>query len=379
MKLIHTADWHLGKLFYGCTLTDEQEWILKNQFLPMIDEERPDAVILAGDVYDRSVPPAEAVALFDDMVAEIVQRRKIPFLVISGNHDSAERLSFASGLLRGEGLYMCGELMKTADPVLLEDQWGTVAFVPLPFAEPAEVRMALQDDTIHDYEGAERALSAALLARIPQNCRRVAVAHAFLSGGAPSDSERPLSIGGSDQIPADIFQPYHYTALGHLHGPQKAGADNIRYSGSLLKYSFGEARQKKGVLAVDLDGQGRTGIRFVPLVPRRDVRIIQGRFADIMAAPDQGSDDFLLIRLEDEEPVIDGMARLRMKYPSVMALEALGRNNADAGTRENIPGKVTEQDLFRTFSQEFRKQDLSEKEEIYMNRLWEDILKEGNL
>ena len=221
MKLIHTADWHLGKLFYGRTLTDEQEWILKNQFLPMIDEERPDAVILAGDVYDRSVPPAEAVALFDDMVAEIVQRRKIPFLVISGNHDSAERLSFASGLLRGEGLYMCGELMKTADPVLLEDQWGTVAFVPLPFAEPAEVRMALQDDTIHDYEGAERALSAALLARIPQNCRRVAVAHAFLSGGAPSDSERPLSIGGSDQIPADIFQPYHYTALVIFMGRKK--------------------------------------------------------------------------------------------------------------------------------------------------------------
>lgn len=379
MKLIHTADWHLGKLFYGRTLTDEQEWILKNQFLPLLDQERPDAVILAGDVYDRSVPPAEAVELFDEMVAEIVQTRKIPFLVISGNHDSAGRISFASGLLRGEGLYMCGELIRTTQPVLLDDAWGTVAFVPLPFAEPAEVRMALGDNTIHDYEAAERALSSALLKMVPQGCRRVAIAHAFLSGGTASDSERPLSIGGSDQIPSDIFAPYDYTAMGHLHGPQTAGAENIRYSGSLLKYSFGESRQKKGVLAVDLDGEGRTAVRFIPLTPRKDVRILQGYFADIMARQDEAPDDFLLVRLEDREPVIDGMARLREKYPSVMALEAPGRESSDTGNRENLPGKVTEQDLFRTFSQEFRKQDLSGKEEAYMNRLWEMLLKEDSL
>lgn len=195
MKFIHTADWHLGKLFYGEYLTEEQEWILKNRFLPLIDEEKPDVILLAGDVYDRSVPPAEAVELFDEMISEITGKRKIPFIVISGNHDSAERLSFASRILRGTGLFLCGDLYHTLEPVVLKDNDGEVAFAPLPYAEPGKVREALSAD-VHTHEEAERVLSDFLLRQMGHAARKVAIAHEFVAGGSASDSERPLSIGG---------------------------------------------------------------------------------------------------------------------------------------------------------------------------------------
>ena len=180
MKFIHTADWHLGKLFYGEYLTEEQEWILKNQFLPLIDEEKPDVILLAGDVYDRSVPPAEAVELFDEMISEITGKRKIPFIVISGNHDSAERLSFASRILRGTGLFLCGDLYHTLEPVVLKDNDGEVAFAPLPYAEPGKVREALSAD-VHTHEEAERVLSDFLLRQMGHAARKVAIAHEFVA------------------------------------------------------------------------------------------------------------------------------------------------------------------------------------------------------
>lgn len=180
MKFIHTADWHLGKLFYGEYLTEEQEWLLKNQFLPLIDEEKPDVILLAGDVYDRSVPPAEAVELFDEMISEITGKRKIPFIVISGNHDSAERLSFASRILRGTGLFLCGDLYHTLAPVILKDDDGEVAFAPLPYAEPGKVREALSAD-VHTHEEAERVLSDFLLRQMGHAARKVAIAHEFVA------------------------------------------------------------------------------------------------------------------------------------------------------------------------------------------------------
>lgn len=282
MKFIHTADWHLGKLFYGEYLTEEQEWLLKNQFLPLIDEEKPDVILLAGDVYDRSVPPAEAVELFDEMISEITGKRKIPFIVISGNHDSAERLSFASRILRGTGLFLCGDLYHTLAPVILKDDDGEVAFAPLPYAEPGKVREALSAD-VHTHEEAERVLSDFLLRQMGHAARKVAIAHEFVAGGSASDSERPLSIGGTDLISADVFAPYNYTALGHLHGPQKAGGkENVRYSGSLLKYSFSEATQKKGVIVGEIDGAGQVKTTFISLSARHDVRVIKGFFDDLI-------------------------------------------------------------------------------------------------
>lgn len=361
MKFLHTADWHLGKLFYGTYLTDEQAWLLRNRFLPLLDEEKPDVVLLAGDVYDRSVPPAEAVALFDEMISEICGKRRIPFVVISGNHDSAERLSFGSSLLAASGLYMCGDLERLS-PIAISDAAGDVYIIPLPYAETAEVRRALALD-LHTKEEALAALSASLLETVPVGARTIAVAHDFIAGGTESDSERPLSIGGTDPVSADIFSSYCYTALGHLHGPQKAGgAETIRYSGSLLKYSFGEAKQKKGVVIGEMDAAGRVDTRFVPLTPRHDVRVISGRFDELMSREDPAPDDFLLADLSDDGPVIDAMARLRQKYPNMTALRTKAMTQEDSGARLALHERVDMMDMLDAFSEVFRARALTDEE-----------------
>lgn len=246
MRILHTADWHLGKLFYGSYLTEEQDYVLKTQLLPLIKDEGIDAVVLSGDVYDRSLPPTEAVALFDEIATKITAELKVPFLVISGNHDSAARLSFASRILSSQGLYIAGELDRMTDPVVLDDKYGPVAFLLAPYAEPAVVRHFLGDDSLRSHEAALCALLSWQQEKIPDGMRTVCAAHAFVAGGLAGDSERPLSIGGSDQVGSDLFTSFSYTALGHLHGPQQITVPTIRYAGSLLKYSFGEARQKRG-------------------------------------------------------------------------------------------------------------------------------------
>lgn len=374
MKFIHTADWHLGKLFYGTYLTDEQAWILRNQFLPLVDEERPDVILLAGDVYDRSVPPAEAVELFDEMVSEICLARKIPFLVISGNHDSSERLSFGSALLKSSGLYLCGDIERTVAPIFLKDAYGDIAFAPIPYAETADVRHALGKDEVHTHEDAERALSEYLIDQIPDGMRKIAIAHDFIAGGTACDSERPLAIGGTEVISADIFAPYDYTALGHLHGPQKAGgSDVIRYSGSLLKYSFSEARQKKGVIVGEIDGDGTVTTDFHPLAPRHDVRILSGTFDELMARDDEAPEDFLLADLQDDGPVLDAMARLRKKYPHMMAIRTNMAVKADTDLRISLHEKVDMMDMLNTFASEFQGRPLNEEEMALLNEVRQEM------
>ncbi len=376
MKFLHTADWHLGKLFYGTYLTDEQEWILQNEFLPLIDEEQPDVVLLAGDVYDRSVPPAEAVALFDEMISEICVKRRIPFVVISGNHDSAARLSFGSSLLASSGLFMCGELSRLS-PIEIPDTAGAVSVIPLPYAETAEVRQALGGDW-HTHEEGLAALSASLLAKVPKGARAMAVAHDFIAGGTESDSERPLSIGGTEVVSADIFAPYAYTALGHLHGPQKAGGkETIRYSGSLLKYSFGEATQKKGVIIGELDAEGHVETKFVPLTPRHDVRVISGHFEELMAREDDAPEDFLLADLSDDGPVIDAMARLRQKYPNMTALRTKAMTQEDSGVRVSLHERVDMTDMLDAFSEVFRGRALADEEKALFAELLQKTKEEA--
>ena len=331
MRILHTADWHLGKLFYGDYLTDDQAYVLTEQLLPMIRDEGIDAVVLAGDVYDRSLPPADAVALFDEIATKITEEAGVPFFVISGNHDSAARLSFGSRMLEKQGLYSAGELDKLTGPVILHDAYGPVVFVLLPFIEPASARLYFGDDTIRSHEDA--------LARLIDSrrggtaIRTVCVAHVFAAGGESSDSERPLSIGGSDAVSPALFSDYTYTALGHLHGPQQVGGPNVRYAGSLLKYSFGEWRQKKGAVIVDIDEKGGTATSFLPFSPRHDVRVVEGLFEDIMAGEDLHTDDYILFRLTDTAPILDGMAKLRQKYPRAAALEMPNRQSGGTGER----------------------------------------------
>lgn len=375
MRILHTADWHLGKLFYGGYLTEDQAYVLQSQFLPLLKDEGIEAVVLAGDVYDRSLPPAEAVELFDEIATKVTQELGIPFFAISGNHDSAARLSFGSQLLARAGLHIYGELEKLTGPVYVDDAYGKLAIVPVPFAEPAVVRHFFQEPAVTDQETAVRRLLTAQRAGVPAGMRTLAMAHAFIAGGQASESERPLSIGGSDVVASSLFSQFTYTALGHLHGPQQAGSPQIRYAGSLLKYSFGEARQKKGFVVVDIDGQGQVGTTFQPVTPKHDVRIITGPFETIMTRADEHPDDFILVRLDDVDPILDGMAKIRRKYPHALALETPNRQYA-ADTQAPLPVKgVSEQTIFTNFAAAMRpQQPVSATEQSCLDELWQSLL-----
>lgn len=386
MKFIHTADWHLGKLLKEHSMTEDQEWLLNNRFLPLVDDEKPDVILLSGDVYDRSYPPEEAVELFDRMTEEIVGKRKIPFIIISGNHDSAERLAVASRLLKWQGLYIFGPLTRLF-PVILEDAGGKVAFCPLPYAEPARVRVMMNTlglkgaDQVHSYEEAETVLSRYLLSLLPaEPLRKVALAHAFAAGSTPSESERPLSIGGYDRISDAVFEEYDYTALGHLHRPQKTQkeSEKIQYSGSLMRYSFDEVNQKKGVIVGELDKEGKVHTTFHELVPRYQVRCMEGAFDTLMSEETEPSDDYLQIRLNDETPVIDAMPKLRAKFPHALGVEQDMGYREDEGSRNIHLEQMSDEDILKRFVHQFRDRDLTEEEEKLALQTWDTVYRKEN-
>lgn len=386
MKFIHTADWHLGKLLKEHSMTEDQEWLLNNRFLPLVDDEKPDVILLSGDVYDRSYPPEEAVELFDRMTEEIVGKRKIPFIIISGNHDSAERLAVASRLLKWQGLYIFGPLTRLF-PVILDDADGKVAFCPLPYAEPARVRVMMNTlglkgaDQVHSYEEAETVLSRYLLSLLPaEPLRKVALAHAFAAGGTPSESERPLSIGGYDRISDAVFEDYGYTALGHLHRPQKTQkeSEKIQYSGSLMRYSFDEVNQKKGVIVGELDKEGKVHTTFHEMVPRYQVRCMEGTFDTLMSEETAPSDDYLQIRLNDETPVIDAMPKLRTKFPHALGVEQDMGYREDEGSRNIRLEQMSDEDILKRFVHQFRDRDLTEEEEKLALQTWDTVYRKEN-
>lgn len=363
MRLIHTADWHLGRLFHNVHLTSDQEHVLR-QLVELAVEVRPAAVVVAGDLYDRAVPPTEAVDLLDHVLTELVERAHIPVIAIAGNHDSAIRVGFASRMLRERGLHLVGELSQADSPIMLRDEHGSVAVTTLPFADPAEARYAYDDATIHDQQAVSAAGVRRALAAAPPHRRNVLVAHAFVAGGLESESERPLSVGGAQQVAASVFHGFDYVALGHLHRPQPCGSDAIRYAGSLLKYSFAEHAHQKSVCVVDIGppgsaageagraGRAAVSVEAVPLSPRRDVRRLEGTLAELLAcgASDCRHDDYVLASLVDDGALFDPIGRLREVYPNTLAIERPAYQTAGAhGDGRPRPGSVSDVELFETF------------------------------
>lgn len=350
MRFLHTADWHLGRVYHGLSLLEDQARVLKD-FIRLADDVRPDAILIAGDVYDRSVPPADAVRLLDVTLTRLVVELRIPVVVIAGNHDGPDRLGFGSGMLERAGLTICGPVSAAPRPVVLRDAHGEVAIYPLPYAEPAMVRSLLGDDALDDHQAALAAqLQRIRSAHVPGR-RSVVVAHAFVVGGAESDSERPLSVGGSAAVAAGIFDGFDYVALGHLHRPQQAGSPRIHYAGSLLKYSFAEVDHSKSVNLVELDATGGCTVERLALPPWRDLRVIEGALDEIIAAAatDAAREDYILARLSDRGALLDAMGKLRTAYPNALAIErpALeGEGNGRAGADHR---RVRIQDLFASF------------------------------
>lgn len=327
MRILHSADWHIGRQFHNVSLLEDQRYVL-DQLVAMIAERAIDVLLVAGDIYDRSVPPAAAVALLDDVLHRICNELKVPVIMIAGNHDGAERLGFAARHLAGGGLHIIGPLQTEPSPVLLHDCSGPVLFYGLPYADPATAKQALNQE-IGSHDAAMAALTDQVWTYHQSHHggqRAVLLAHCFVQGGEVSESERPLSIGGAEQVSGSHFRHFDYVALGHLHGRQYRGREAVRYSGSILKYSFSEQNHIKSVTCVEMDAAGGCIIEQLPLVARRDMRVIEGALDDIIhaATDDPGRDDYLLVRLTDRHAILDAMGKLRAAYPNVMHLERPG-------------------------------------------------------
>ena len=318
LKLIHLSDLHLGKRVNEFSMIDDQRFIL-DRILEIVGAESPDAVLIAGDVYDKAVPSTEAVRLFDDFLVRLAGMR-LPVFVVSGNHDSAERIAFGGRLMDLSGIHMAPVYEGRVEPVSLEDAHGTCRIYMLPFVKPAHVRQAFPEEPVASYTDAVRTAIAHM--DIDPGCRNVLIAHQFVTGAERCDSE-DVSVGGVDNVDASVFEPFDYVALGHIHGPQNIGV-RIRYCGTPLKYSFSEAGHRKSVTVAELGEKGTLAVRAVPLVPRHDLREIRGTYEQLtLRANYQGTatDDYLHVVLTDEEDVPDAVARLRTIYPNLMKLD----------------------------------------------------------
>ena len=319
MKLIHLSDLHLGKRVNEYSMLEDQRYILE-QILGIVEEEAPEAVLLAGDIYDKSVPPAEAVTLFDQVLTRLCESgRKV--LIISGNHDSAERLTFGGRLMERSGVYLAPVYDGHVEPVRLSDEWGEVCVYLLPFVKPVHVREAFPEEEIASYTDALRAAVAHM--DLDPGKRNVLVTHQFVAGASRSDSET-VAVGGTDAVDGSVFDEFDYVALGHLHGPQSVGRETMRYCGTPLKYSFSEMHQKKSVTVVELGEKGDVRVRTRELRPLHDLREIRGTYrelADLENYQGTAVEDYLHVVLTDEEDVYDAFTRLRGIYPNLMTLD----------------------------------------------------------
>ncbi len=363
MRFLHTADWHLGRIFYNLHLTDDQAYVLE-QFVTLAKDTRPDAIVIAGDVYDRAVPPPEAVSLLGETLSRLALDCRVPVIMIAGNHDSPERLGFGGRVLAKQNVHVAGQVAAEAAPVAVSDSHGPVYFCPIPYAEPAVVREQLGVEAA-GHEAALAALTARACAAVPAGARKVAVAHAFVAGALASESERPLAVGTVPTVGATVFAGFDYVALGHLHRAQQAGGAHIRYSGSLLKYSFAEAGHEKSVALVELDAAGKAAVEEVALTPRRDVRCVEGFLEEIIAAgaADPRADDYIAVKLKDAGALLDPMGRLRRVYPNVLhrIFEETAAATETAARADHR--RQSEAELFAAFFAQVTGRGLSEAEE----------------
>lgn len=375
MKFLHLADLHLGKRVNGFSMLEDQAHILR-QILAILDGEQPDGVLIAGDVYDKSVPSVEAVGLLDGFLTEL-RTRGVPVLLISGNHDSPERLAFGGRVMDSCGIHISPVYDGALAPVTLHDEFGPVHVWLLPFVKPAHVRRWFPDADIESYTDAVAEAVAHM--DIDTAARNVLVTHQFVTGGTRSGSEE-LSVGGTDNVDSGVFAPFDYVALGHLHGAQHIGRETIRYAGSPLKYSFSEARQHKSVTVVTLGEKDDVQVRTVALTPLRELREIRGSYDELTARSfyehTTYRSDYLHLILTDEQDVFDAMSRLRTIYPYLMTLDYDNARTRAAGGM-SVPAETerrTPLELFEALYQRQNHRPMSEVQRAYIAQLMEQIM-----
>lgn len=377
---MHLADLHLGKRVNGFSMMEDQEYIL-NRILEIMEEEQPDALLIAGDVYDKTIPPAEAVRLMDDFLTAVAAKH-VPVFLISGNHDSAERVAFGHQLMQGSGIWISPVYDGTIRHHTLEDRWGEVNIYLVPFLRPSVVRSFFPDAEIGDYTDALGTILEGL--QLDTSKRNVVLAHQFVTaaGALPEtcDSEQ-LSVGGLDRVDGSVFSPFDYTALGHLHGPQRVGSETIRYAGSPLKYSFSELHQKKSVTVAELREKGEAEIRQIPLQPRREMIELRGTFEEILAEARKKGEpqtDYYHMILTDETDVVDALSRLREFYPNIMLLDYDNRRTRSQKEVEQLD-RVEERtpgELFAALYEQQNGQEMQPDQKEYLEGLIREIWEE---
>lgn len=378
MKIIHLSDLHLGKRVNEFSMLEDQKYIL-TKIINVIDDEKPEAVIIAGDVYDRSNPPDAAVQLLDNFLCRLASR-KLQVFVISGNHDSSEKIAFGSRLIDQSGVHMSRVYDGNVEPITLHDEHGDVNFYMLPFVKPINVRIAFPDAEIATYSDAVR--YAVQQMNVDADARNIIVTHQFVTGATRSDSEE-VSVGGSDNIDAGIFDDFDYVALGHIHGPQNIGSERIRYCGTPLKYSFSEINHTKSVTVVELGEKGAMQVRTVPLIPRHDMREIRGKYADLVSKENyEGTavDDYLRVVLTDEEDVMYALTKLRTVYPNIMKLEYDNTRTRSQGVVHSVHNmdEKSPMELFSALFEIQNGQDLSDEQKEYIESLITEIWEGSN-
>ena len=373
MKFIHLSDLHLGKRVNEFSMIEDQRFILK-QMISIINDEKPDGVLIAGDVYDRTVPSEDAMKIWDEFLTSLAQKN-IPVFAISGNHDSAIRFSDHSTLVETTGIHLSPEYDGNARHYTLEDKNGPVNVFLLPFIKPAIVRGLFPDDVINDYTDALRTAIGHM--DVNKEERNILVAHQMIIGSTRCDSEE-VSVGGLDGVDVSVFDDFDYVALGHLHGKQSIGRETVRYCGTPLKYSFSEKDHKKSVTIVEMGAKGEVTIKEVALVPRHDMREIRGTYADVMSKKNYegtNTDDYVHVVLTDENDVIDAMAKLRVVYPNIMKMSYDNKRTKSKQVvtdAENIE-KKSPLELFEEFYEKQNNQGMTEEQKKLSQELIEAI------
>lgn len=376
MKFVHLSDFHLGKRVNGYSMIEDQKYILL-KILNVIDEQKAEAVVIAGDVYDKPVPPTEAVQLFDDFLFRLVERN-LQILVISGNHDSPERIAFGSRFMDKSGVHMSQVYNGKNDLVELKDKYGKVNFYMLPFVKPSNVRRFFEDEEINTYTDAVRVAVSHM--NVNKKARNVIITHQFVTGAQRSESET-IAVGGTDNVDSYVFDDFDYVALGHIHGPQNVGKNTVRYCGTPLKYSFSEISHKKSVTVVEMKEKGNVKVSTVELTPKLDMREIKGTYEELTFKKNYentNTEDYLHIILTDEEDVADAVAKLRCVYPNLMKLDYdnTRTRNSFALTQAEETEKKSDTELLSEFFEKQNGKSLSDEQLEYAANLFEQIKEE---
>jgi len=376
-KILHTSDWHIGRLFQSHSLLDDQVVVL-NQIKEIAVSEQVDVLIVSGDIFDRAVAPAEAVDALDRFIADFIQTVKIPIVMISGNHDSEKRIRFGSGLMSAAGLHILGDITNVQEPVTITTATGEVDIYGIPFHDPVSVREKYDVD-VRSYDQAHTFLVEQVKTAVKPGRTSVLMSHCFVSGATECDSERRLSVGGSDDVSYEPMESFDYVALGHLHAPQSKGAEHIRYSGSPLKYSFSEHAQSKSVTIVNFTEQG-CEIHEISLKPVRDLRVIEGQLDDLIeqGLSDPNKEDFIFARLTDQEDLLEPMSRLRQSYPNTLQIERTQyslKPNGE-GLRAKVSSGKNEQEIFADFFKQVMDEDINAAQSALLLDVVEQAKKE---